>query len=96
MTINTLLESLHFIEFAILYLLIILALAANQKFSRTTSLFAAAIAMIYGVVDEIHQLFVVGRSFSIADIIKDWTGVIVAWTLVRVTNFKRIIKVKSA
>ncbi|MFG6147823.1 VanZ family protein [Halobacillus sp. B23F22_1] len=95
MTINTLLENLHFIEFAILYLLIIVALAANQQFSRTTSLIAAVIAVMYGVVDEIHQLFVVGRSFSAADLGKDAAGVIVAWTWIQLTYYKKSIRLNG-
>ncbi|MBM7551597.1 VanZ family protein [Thalassobacillus pellis] len=86
------LESLHLIEFAILYLLLVAALMANHKLSRMTSFLAALIAMTYGLVDEFHQLFVVGRSFTVIDLVKDWIGVLIAWLVVHGFHFRKIAK----
>lgn len=33
-----------------------------------------AVAAIYAVTDEIHQIFIPGRAFQISDIAVDWTG----------------------
>lgn len=88
MTVNTLFESLHVIEFAFLYLLIVNALDINGKLSKTTNLLAAIIAMIYGLVDEIHQLYVVDRSFTFIDLVKDWMGVWTAWWILQTLKFK--------
>lgn len=42
---------------------------------------AVAIAIVYGIVDEVHQGFVPGRTSSIADVCSDATGAMlaVAW-----------------
>ncbi|MGI8315972.1 VanZ family protein [Halobacillus mangrovi] len=88
MSLNMLLESLHVVEFAFLYLLIVIALVVNRRFSKTTNLFAAIIAMVYGLVDEIHQLYVVDRSFTFIDLVKDWFGVSLTWFFVHYYHFK--------
>ncbi|WP_052158692.1 VanZ family protein [Halobacillus sp. BBL2006] len=88
MTVNTVFESLHVVEFAFLYLLVVLALIANGKFSKKTNVLAAFLAMTYGFVDEVHQLYVVDRSFTAIDLVKDWGGVWIAWWLVHHWNFK--------
>ncbi|MFC7062211.1 VanZ family protein [Halobacillus seohaensis] len=92
MTINALFESLHVVEFAVLYLLLIVAFRANHMFSRFTSYVAAGIAMTYGLVDEIHQFHVIGRSFTIIDLVKDVTGVLVVWWFVNNICFSKETK----
>lgn len=76
-------ESLHFIEFGILYLLFVGALLVNGKFSNRTNLVAAIIAILYGLLDEFHQSFMPYRSATLIDFIKDTTGVLVAYYIVR-------------
>ncbi|UOQ95068.1 VanZ family protein [Halobacillus shinanisalinarum] len=92
MTINTFLESLHFIEFAVLYLFLVVALVVNGKFSKTTSYLAAGVAILYGFIDEIHQFYVVGRSFTIIDLVKNSVGVFVAWSFVHTIKFAQFVK----
>mgnify|MGYP003410672887 CR=1 FL=1 len=79
-------ESMHLIEFAILYLLFAAALAAHGMLSLRSSLIAAVIAALYGVTDEIHQSFYPYRSASLFDVAKDWIGVTAAWGHVRYNN----------
>src|SRR4051794_21730018 len=64
-------EALHLIEFAILYVLFVVALAANHKLTAAASLTAAIIAGLYGITDELHQSFVPARSATLIDAIKD-------------------------
>lgn len=71
-------ESLHLVEFAILYLLLVAALLTTGRFSFKLSLICAVIAAAYGLLDEIHQSFVPARSATIIDFVKDVTGVVVA------------------
>lgn len=80
-------ESMHLIEFAILYLFFVIALAVSGKLSLRTSLLFAIISALYGVVDEIHQSFYPYRSATLIDVIKDWIGVLAVWGHVRYHYF---------
>ncbi|WAA13980.1 VanZ family protein [Fervidibacillus halotolerans] len=75
-------ESLHLIEFAILYVLIVLSLLANGHLTRKTNVFAALISILYGLIDEIHQSFVPFRSATVIDFVKDTLGVMIAYMLI--------------
>jgi len=72
-------ESLHLVEFGILYLLFTLALYGNGQLTKKTSLLFAIIACLYGALDEIHQSFVPYRSATWIDLVKDVIGVTVAY-----------------
>ena len=67
----------HFIEYAILGFLLSLALFKTR--SRPIMLSAIAICAAYGIIDELHQLFVPGRDAdpfdALADIIGSAAGV---------------------
>ncbi|QTN00495.1 hypothetical protein ERJ70_15015 [Sediminibacillus dalangtanensis] len=81
MVINFLWEASHFIEFAILYLLLTAALIVNKRYNTLTDLAAMSVTIAYAFMDEIHQFYVPGRSFSQLDLVKDMAGVITAWIL---------------
>ncbi|MYL20817.1 hypothetical protein GLW04_13020 [Halobacillus litoralis] len=81
-TLGACLEAMHLIEFALLYGLIITALCVHGKLTQGTSVAAGIFSMMYGVVDECHQWFTPGRSFSWIDIAKDWTGVLILMAVV--------------
>ena len=55
-------ESLHLVEFAILYGLLVLAVFTTGKFSYKWNVFCAVISILYGLSDEIHQSFMPYRS----------------------------------
>lgn len=76
-------ESLHLIEFAILYWLIALACMVNGKWTERASMIAASIAILYGLTDEIHQSFVPARSATVIDFVKDTIGVGVSYLIAR-------------
>lgn len=82
-------ESLHLIEFAILYILSVLALAAHGKLTSATSIVVAVLSCFYGFIDEIHQSFVPYRSATLIDAVKDVIGVAVAWSYVSFTHFRK-------
>lgn len=71
-------ESLHLIEFGILYILLFFAGLTFKKFTPVISFIFMGIAILYGAVDEIHQSFVPYRSATWIDFIKDTIGVLVA------------------
>lgn len=76
-------ESLHLIEFAILYLLFVLAASYNKKLTPATNLLFAIVAGLYGLTDEIHQSFVPYRSATLIDFVKDITGVTIAYYIIK-------------
>ncbi|MEW5552299.1 VanZ family protein [Peribacillus frigoritolerans] len=82
-------EALHLVEFALLYILFVSALAAHQKLRPGLSLLAALVACLYGVIDEYHQSFVPYRSSSLIDVIKDIIGVAAVYFHVQYHYFKR-------
>ncbi|WP_285767907.1 VanZ family protein [Peribacillus sp. SI8-4] len=81
-------EALHLVEFAILFILFVSALAANQKLKPGLSLLAALASCLYGVLDEYHQSFVPYRSATLIDVIKDIIGVSAAYFHVQYHYFK--------
>jgi len=81
-------ESLHLIEFAILYGLFVLFFIVDGTFTPRISVIIAVISSLYGLVDEIHQSFVPSRSATVIDFVKDVTGVLVLYVVMKQTYFK--------
>ncbi|WP_442596852.1 VanZ family protein [Neobacillus sp. D3-1R] len=76
-------ESLHLIEFAILYLLFVLAAYFNGKLTPVSNVVFAVLACLYGITDEIHQSFVPARSSSLIDVLKDIIGVTISYLIIK-------------
>jgi VanZ family protein len=76
-------ESLHLVEFAILYLLFVMAARYNGQLTARSNLIFAVVSGLYGLTDEIHQAFVPYRSATLIDFIKDITGVTIAYLIIR-------------
>lgn len=89
-------ESMHLIEFAILYLLLVMAAFTTGTFSKKLSITFAVISCLYGALDEIHQSFVPYRSATWIDLVKDVIGVLVSYYLVNrayhLGKFQHILK----
>lgn len=81
-------DALHLVEFAILYVLLVLAAFTTGKFSRKTNAVLAVIAILYGLSDEIHQAFVPYRSATVIDFVKDTLGVLAAFYFVNRAHAK--------
>ncbi len=87
-------ESLHLVEFGILYLLLALALLTMRELNGTLNLILIFISCFYGLLDEIHQSFVPYRSATLIDLVKDVIGVLVAsWILYGAYKGKRFSKI---
>ncbi|MCM3123784.1 MULTISPECIES: VanZ family protein [unclassified Mesobacillus] len=71
-------ESLHLVEFGILYVLLVLAALTTGRFNPVMSFAFMGVAILYGLLDEIHQSFVPARSATVIDFIKDVIGVLAA------------------
>ncbi|MDQ1143618.1 VanZ family protein [Bacillus sp. SORGH_AS 510] len=81
---STIKESLHLIEFAFFYVLLVLAfLTRRSAFTPFLNIACAVFAAIYGISDEIHQSFVPYRSATLFDFVKDITGISVCFYFVR-------------
>ena len=82
-------ESLHLVEFAILYGLLVLALLTWGDLSDRGNRWAILISVAYAFLDEFHQSFVPSRSASVFDLVKDMTGIAVVWYVLRRTYFAK-------
>ncbi|MFT4416371.1 VanZ family protein [Fredinandcohnia humi] len=80
-------ESLHLIEFGILYGLWVLFLLVRGKLTAKTNIIAAVISIAYGFVDEAHQYFVPYRSATVIDLVKDTIGVLVLFFIIKRSYF---------
>ena len=58
---------------------------ANGGYTLPAALLAAILAAGYGVTDEVHQYFTVGRSASFADMLTDAIGALAATMLLHFT-----------
>ncbi|MBI2896077.1 MAG: VanZ family protein [Deltaproteobacteria bacterium] len=68
-------KGIHFVEYAILALLLLFALRRSSTWSpRALALVAWIVAAAYGATDELHQAFVPGRYCSGYDWLADATG----------------------
>jgi polysaccharide biosynthesis protein VpsQ len=88
LAIGAALELGHLFEFGILYFLLILALLSYVPLNKWMEVMFIIFAILYGLMDEIHQIFVPFRTFSIFDLIKDAIGVIVIAYLIHKNYFK--------
>ncbi len=68
----------HFTEFAILGLLLFIALYFTREKLLSSSVIVLIIGVAYGTFDELHQLYIPGRSCQITDMLIDASGVLVA------------------
>ena len=63
-------------HFSIFFLLAIFFL---MSFDSSKSLFSMVFLILFGILDEIHQIFTPGRSCSTADFVIDFTGILFAY-----------------
>jgi VanZ family protein len=86
-------DSLHLVEFGILYTLLFLAALTFHGVSPKLNLVIILVSSLYGVIDEFHQYFVPYRSSTVIDVVKDVIGVLVAsWVLLGAYQKKRFTK----
>lgn len=68
----------HFTEFAILGILLFVAIYSTRKKLLSSFIAALTAGALYGVIDEVHQYFIPGRSCQIGDMLIDASGVLFA------------------
>lgn len=70
---NPIREFMHFLEYLVLGLLVMNVLKQN-KISENVILISIMFCFIYAITDEIHQIFIPGRTFEYLDISLDTLG----------------------
>lgn len=83
--------TMHFIEYTILAFLLSRALYHHQTTTRKNLLIIILLTMLYALTDEIHQLFVPGRTFQIFDLLIDLLG-----SITGILIYKKLLKARSA
>ena len=87
-------ESLHLVEFGLLYLFLALALLTMRELNGNINMILIVISSLYGLTDEIHQSFVPYRTATVIDLVKDCVGVLVAsWILYSAYQGKRFPRI---
>ena len=81
----------HFCEYAIFATFIIIALSAKVKNKWPLIALAVFIATLYGASDEVHQIFVPGRTPDIWDIVCDFSGAL-AGSLITFAAYVRKVR----
>lgn len=82
-------KGLHFVEYGVLGFLV--AHAAFRTWPRhhplRTASLAVLVAVLWGLLDEIHQAFVPGRSSDVLDLVADGAGAVAGASLRKVLFF---------
>jgi len=77
-------KTLHFCEYALLFILWFRALNNRKEKNRSSQLWRAFIlSFFWAVTDEVHQLFVPTREGKIRDILIDTVGIFFALYLIK-------------
>lgn len=66
----------HFYAFFFLSAFLLISLIKGKPKKKKIIPIAIIIAILYGILDEIHQVFVSGRTFSILDILTNSAGIL--------------------
>lgn len=84
-------KTLHIIEYAILYFLLYRAFSIIQgkKLKTIHMTYAFLIALIYAVIDELHQTFVPTREGRLRDVFIDMIGIGGMIVIIKRLNFLR-------
>jgi VanZ family protein len=69
-------KHVHVLEYALLGLLIVRALAGGlgARVTARTAILGVILTTLYGASDEVHQMFVAGRSAEVYDLYADVAG----------------------
>jgi len=76
-------KSLHVIEYAALFGLLLRAIAGGKKPTHTQYLYAFIFSVLYAISDELHQTFVPTREGTLRDVLIDTTGITLAYLTVK-------------
>lgn len=80
-------KSAHFTLYAILAVLTLLLARSYQISMKFSCAISAAYCLLFAISDEIHQLFVDGRSGQFSDVLLDFSGALVGIGLVSLVRY---------
>jgi VanZ family protein len=83
-------KPLHWLAYLGLAVLVVRALAGGlpRRISHGVAAAAAAITIAYGATDEVHQMFVPGRTADVYDLMADAAGAVAGTIACVVWGFK--------
>lgn len=88
-------KSAHFLGYMLLGILTILLFLEFEKLEYKPQ-WAFLFCVLYAISDEVHQLFVPGRSGQIKDVFIDscgsFLGIFVIMTFIKIKNFNKVFK----
>ena len=79
----------HLVNFGVLAFLIARAFAWKRPLKKSHALLAFGISFLYGIADEIHQVFVPDRTFQVFDVFVDGLGALLGLTFFILIQLKR-------
>ncbi len=78
----------HMTEYAVLAVLIYIALTVDGLKYKLCPVFSLALTFIFACSDEFHQLFVSGRCGAFSDVLIDTAGAFIAVIFCAIVNFR--------
>ena len=81
----------HFAAYAVLAFLLYMTLAAQEKvkvLAEKAFFFTFIIVTFYGIVDELHQTLIPGRSCEFYDFVADFWGMLIGLLLVKIIRIE--------
>lgn len=80
---------LHLIEFLLLVLFLYRAFnnGLTNKLNKRDIYLSVLIALIYGAMDEVHQMFIYNRVASIYDYIADCAGILIGYCMIIIYSY---------
>ncbi len=85
----------HFMAFFFLAAFLLISLIKGEKIKYNLIFLGIIIVIVYGISDEIHQIFVPGRNFAISDILTNSAGILFASLIYSLLRFRRFNKSKD-
>ena len=85
-------KAAHFFVYAVLGLLMLRALVLSgddEVFAKRQVVWAWVLSTVYAVFDEVHQLFVPGRSGEVSDVVLDSAGAVAGIAVYVVWRWRR-------
>jgi VanZ family protein len=81
------LKLVHIIEYGILYFLVWYAVIKTTSYNKLEAFtLALMVTILYGLTDEFHQIFVVGRTARLEDVAADVVGCILTQAGISISN----------
>ncbi len=82
----------HFVEYAIFALLFLLMLKQENRITNHKKTFLTVLffGLLLAIIDELHQLFIPGRSTDVLDIVADSFGIVIVSIIFNLINNHRL------